>query len=155
MINTLDHSLPWPWARAHAKAWSLNPPWNVLGQSCSDKVSESEISHMAYFCQHLHIAIKEHLRVTLEEKGEEGRHHAVISRMNRQGGASRPWPWSDSLTGTRKLVNMSIRILYNFSSGTTSLFPTASLMSHWWTACLFFSPSKLESTSQNPCSALW
>ena len=47
--------------------------------------------------------------------------------MGKEGLVGLDLGW-DSLTGTRKLVNMSITILYNLSSDTTRLFPTASLM---------------------------
>lgn len=79
MIRTWNHSLPWPWARAHAKAWGLNSPWNVLGQSCSDKISESEISHMVYL---LPLASSHSHKGTLKGhfRGERGRRKAPCSR---------------------------------------------------------------------------
>ena len=85
-------SLPWPWARAHAKEWGLKPPRDVLDQSYSDKVSESEISHMVYLslppasshsCKG---TFKGHLR------GERGIRKAACSR--KQGEWARKGWWA-------------------------------------------------------------
>lgn len=49
--------------------------------------------------------------------------------MNGERSADKHWHWWESLTGTWKLVNMSIKILDVLSTDTIYLFLTASLVS--------------------------